>query len=97
MLGNGNINGVIGAVVSLAIGIVILTFVMSIGADLNDSVIENLDNKSVAYQVATQSQNNLLTLSNWTDTIVTVMVAVLILSILITFFMGRGDGSGSAF
>jgi flagellar biosynthesis protein FlhB len=93
MLTNGTISGVVSAVVSLAIGIVILTFVMSIGADLNDSVIANLNKSSDAYDVAVQSQQNLLTLSEWTDTIVTVLVAVLILSILITFFMGRsGEG-----
>jgi hypothetical protein len=77
----------------LAIGIVVLGIVVSIGATILVNVAATNTAGSTAYNLANSAATGLAEYGNWFDIIVIVGVAAVILSLIFMAF-GRGSVSG---
>ena len=77
----------------LAIGIVVLGIVVSIGATILLNVRDTNIANDAAYNLANSAATGLLEYGNWFDILVTVGVAAVVLSLIFMAF-GRGGGTG---
>ena len=77
---------------NLAIGIVVLAIVVSVGANVLINVRNTNTASDAAYNVANQGAVGLAEYGNWFKTIVIVGVAAVVLSLIFMAFQGRGSG-----
>jgi len=77
----------------LAIGIVVLGIVVSIGATILLNVRDTNTADDTAYNLADSSATGLAEYGNWFDIIVIVGVAAVILSLIFMAFGRRGGGA----
>lgn len=80
----------------LAIGIVVLGIVVTIGATILINVRDTNTTGNVAYNLANSAATGLAEYGNWFDIIVIVGVAALVLSLIFMAF-GRGGGGGMSY
>lgn len=78
----------------LAIGIVVLGIVVSIGATILLNVRDTNTPNDTAYNLAGAAASGLAEYGNWFDIIVIVGVAAVILSLIFMAFGKRGGGEG---
>ena len=79
----------------LAIGIVVLGIVVSIGATILINVRDTNDENSIAYNLSSDAATGLAEYGNWFDIIVIVGVAAVVLSLIFLAFGRRGSGGVS--
>jgi len=79
----------------LAIGIVVLGIVVSIGATILLNVRDTNTENDTAYNLANDAAAGLAEYGNWFDIIVIVGVAALILTLIFMAFGGNRSGSGT--
>jgi len=78
----------------LAIGIVVLGIVVSIGSTILLNVRDTNTENDIAYNLAGDAATGLAEYGNWFDIIVIVGVAAVILSLIFMAFGRRGGGGG---
>jgi len=81
----------------LAIGIVVLGIVVSIGATILLNVRDTNTADDTAWNLANDAAAGLAEYGNWFDIIVIVGVAALILSLIFMAFGRRGGGGGMTY
>lgn len=79
----------------LAIGIVVLGIVVSVGATVLVNVRDTNTSGDVAYNLADAAATGLAEYGNWFKIIVIVGVAAVVLSLIFLAFGGRGNGGMS--
>jgi len=81
----------------LAIGIVVLGIVVSIGATILINVRDTNTENGTAYNLADDAATGLAEYGNWFDIIVIVGVAAVVLSLIFLAFGRRGGGGGTTY
>jgi len=81
----------------LAIGIVVLGIVVSIGATILINVRDTNTENGTAYNLADDAATGLAEYGNWFDIIVIVGVAAVVLSLIFLAFGRRGGGGGMTY
>jgi len=81
----------------LAIGIVVLGIVVSVGATILLNVRDTNTENNTAYNLADDAATGLAEYGNWFKIIVIVGVAAVILSLIFMAFGRRGGSSGVAY
>ena len=81
----------------LAIGIVVLGIVVSIGATILINVRDTNAENGTAYNLADDAATGLAEYGNWFDIIVIVGVAAVVLSLIFLAFGRRGGGGGTTY
>jgi len=81
----------------LAIGIVVLGIVVSIGATILINVRDTNAENGTAYNLADDAATGLAEYGNWFDIIVIVGVAAVVLSLIFLAFGRRGGGGGMTY
>jgi len=76
----------------LAIGIVVLGIVVSVGATILVNVRDTNDTNGIAYNLADDAATGLAEYGNWFNIIVIVGVAAVVLSLIFLAFGGRTGG-----
>jgi len=76
----------------LAIGIVVLGIVVSVGATVLVNVRDTNDTDGIAYNLAGDAATGLAEYGNWFNIIVIVGVAAVVLSLIFMAFGGRTGG-----
>ena len=80
----------------LALGIVVLGIVVSIGANILVGVRDTNTANDVAYNLANDAANGLAEYGDWFDIIVIVGIAAVIIALIFMAF-GRGAGGGMSY
>ncbi len=81
----------------LAIGIVVLGIVVSVGANVLINVRNTNTTNDTAYNLADKAATGLAEYGNWFKTIVIVGVAAVVLSLIFMAFGRRSGGMGSTY
>jgi len=81
----------------LAIGIVVLGIVVSIGATILINVRDTSTANTTAYNLSQDAATGLAEYGNWFDIIVIVGVAAVVLSLIFMAFGGRTGGTGTSY
>jgi len=81
----------------LAIGIVVLGIVVSIGATILINVRDTNDENGTAYNLADDAATGISEYGNWFDIIVIVGVAAVVLSLIFMAFGRRSAGGGMTY
>jgi len=82
----GGIMGLAGA----GLALVILIFIITIGADLTSTIEEQQTSGSIAENVSTKGLEALDLFGDWFDIIILIVIAVLIIGLLLAFRLRSG-------
>lgn len=81
----------------LAIGIVVLGIVVSVGATILINVRDTNASTTAAYNISNSAANGLAEYGNWFKILVIVGIAAVILSLIFMAFGRRDDGRGGSY